>query len=319
MFQSTIIPLLLTCMVCIVVARMEVRDEDSDSIFRGTREDQKTTTVIVSFKGSNLQNIRNKLKTREFSSRTHRIQSLHDDLQDYANTIQRNVLNMLSKHKSASPIEVHQLWMSNQVIVKNADVTLVKTLQNMEEVSGVMEDIRFTMDENFIQQDYPTNNKRTNADPTWGIGAIHAPEVWAAGIRGAKVVVADIDSGVRGTHEALRDGFREENGWFDPIGKSPVPKDAVGHGTHTTGTIVGRTNGIGVAPEAQWIACRGCGDDGVCDLSAFMRCGQWALCPTDVNGSNPRCDLAPHVISNSWGAGAGLDYFDETLANWVAA
>ncbi|CAG7723144.1 unnamed protein product, partial [Allacma fusca] len=73
-----------------------------------------------------------------------------------------------------------------------------------------------TMDENFIQQDYPTNNKRTNADPTWGVGAIQAPEVWAAGIRGAGVVVADIDTGVRGTHEALRDAFREENGWFDP-------------------------------------------------------------------------------------------------------
>jgi subtilisin family serine protease len=35
-------------------------------------------------------------------------------------------------------------------------------------------------------------------------------------------------------------------------------KDDNGHGTHTTGTAVGSTNTriIGVAPEAQWIACR---------------------------------------------------------------
>ncbi|CAG7717054.1 unnamed protein product, partial [Allacma fusca] len=37
------------------------------------------------------------------------------------------------------------------------------------------------------------------------------------GYRGEGAVVATIDTGVRGTHEALRDNYRRQNGWFDPI------------------------------------------------------------------------------------------------------
>lgn len=34
------------------------------------------------------------------------------------------------------------------------------------------------------------------------------------------------------------------------------------HGTHCTGTICGN-NGIGVAPKAKWMACRGCDTTGI--------------------------------------------------------
>ncbi|ODM87317.1 Bacillopeptidase F [Orchesella cincta] len=71
------------------------------------------------------------------------------------------------------------------------------------------------------------------------------------------VIIATVDTGVRGTHEALKDNFVGEYGWFDPSTSTPEPTDNNGHGTHTTGTIAGG-KGIGVAPGAKWAACRGC-------------------------------------------------------------
>jgi hypothetical protein len=40
------------------------------------------------------------------------------------------------------------------------------------------------------------------------IKLLHAPELWAQGVRGKGVVVGSIDSGVRYTHEALKSTFR---------------------------------------------------------------------------------------------------------------
>ncbi|ODM91346.1 Bacillopeptidase F [Orchesella cincta] len=44
---------------------------------------------------------------------------------------------------------------------------------------------------------------------------------------------------VRGTHEALKDNFVGEYGWFDPSHQHSYTHDNNGHGTHTTGTIAG--------------------------------------------------------------------------------
>ncbi|CAG7692936.1 unnamed protein product [Allacma fusca] len=66
-------------------------------------------------------------------------------------------------------------------------------------------------------------NLRNTCSPSYltseRVSAIHAPEVWAIGYRGEGAVVATIDTGVRGSHEALRDNYRRENGCskFDHI------------------------------------------------------------------------------------------------------
>ncbi len=60
----------------------------------------------------------------------------------------------------------------------------------------------------------------------------------------------NIDTGVAGTHAALSARFRgdvDQDGdvdesWFDPYTTNyPTPTDDGGHGTHTMGTICGRT------------------------------------------------------------------------------
>lgn len=90
------------------------------------------------------------------------------------------------------------------------------------------------------------------------------------------------------------------------------PCDAGGHGTHVASTAVGGY-GIGTAPEAQWMACRSIASD-LGREEDSLACLNFFLAPTDLNGRNPRPELRPHVIGNSYGweswaevTGAGID------------
>ncbi|TMW69618.1 hypothetical protein Poli38472_001774 [Pythium oligandrum] len=145
---------------------------------------------------------------------------------------------------------------------------------------------------------------------------IKAPAVWELGFTGEGVVVGSVDSGVRGTHEALRDNFAGEYGWYDPEAKKTNPYDVTGHGTHTVGTIVG-ANGIGVAPGATCMACKGCRAKG-CPQSDLLACFQFMTCPTDTNGKNKDCYKTPHVVNNSWGGGQGTSTHKAVIRAWLA-
>ena len=140
---------------------------------------------------------------------------------------------------------------------------------------------------------------------------VNAPQVWAQGFTGQGIVVADLDTGARWDHAALKSSYRGWDGitvthntnWFDPVAFSTAAFDDHGHGTHTTGTIIGDDksgNAIGVAPGAKWIACRNM-KVGIGSVSLYSACFQFALAPTDVNGNNPDPSKAADITSNSWG------------------
>jgi len=153
----------------------------------------------------------------------------------------------------------------------------------------------------------------------WGVNIIGAPEAWSmdGGNSGDGIVVANIDTGVRYTHETLRHNFRSEYGWYDPYDRTANPIDRNGHGTHTMGTIAG-ANGIGVAPNAKWIACRGC-DTSSCSNYALLECGEFMSCPHLPNGSGADCSKAPNLVSNSWGGGQGNTFYKSVINAWYAA
>ena len=145
----------------------------------------------------------------------------------------------------------------------------------------------------------------------WNIARTNADDVWGLGYAGQNIVVGSCDTGVEWTHAALINQYRpqipgapnrHDYNWYDASGQYGEPTDPNGHGTHTTGTMVGDDgagNQIGMAPGAQWIACKA-DPGGTWKASNYLGCWEWFLAPTKLDGTDPRPDLAPHVINNSW-------------------
>jgi subtilisin family serine protease len=142
----------------------------------------------------------------------------------------------------------------------------------------------------------------------WNIQLIGADRVWEEfGVRGEGIVVGQSDSGVDGNHPLLEKQYRGYNSsddynWFDPWDGTSSPNDEGGHGTHTMGSILG-SNGIGVAPEAQWIGCVNL-DRNLANPALYLDCMQFMLAPFPIGG-DPFVDGDPtqaaHVMNNSWG------------------
>ena len=219
--------------------------------------------------------------------------------------------------QATRPLTIRQLWITNQIIVRGVDRKLLDQLEMSDEVSSMTEEIFYPIEEPIEKIVHP-NGTVPSAGEQWGVSAIQAPSVWASGYRGSGAVIATIDTGVRGTHIALRNNFRSNYGWYDPYSGTSTPNDQNGHGTHTAGTIAGQTNGIGVAPDAKWISCKGCSTNG-CSSYALLECGQWTACPTNTQGYYPNCALAPNAVSNSWGGGQGSTWYNDVIATWKAA
>ncbi|MFI5906176.1 S8 family serine peptidase [Dactylosporangium sp. NPDC051541] len=140
------------------------------------------------------------------------------------------------------------------------------------------------------------------ASTPWNLTLIGADRVWADGTTGKGIVVGSSDSGVDGTHPALRGNFRGgDDSWLDPYNGTRSPTDPNGHGTHTVATAVGA--GVGVAPGASWIACENLPRN-LGSMANYLTCLQFMLAPY-APGADPwhagRPDRAPQVLTNSWG------------------
>lgn len=239
-----------------------------------------------------------------------------------ARTSQSSLVSFLD----ARGIAYKPYWIVNAVKVTADDATITE-IQRRSDVARVFDEFTLT-----IPEPSPGAAQQAIEAVEWNIANVRAPEAWADyGTRGEGIVVANIDTGTQFDHPALLNQYRGHNAdgsvdhnynWFDPTGIcGDVPCDNNSHGTHTMGTIVGDDgdeNQIGVAPGARWIAAKGC-EEGFCSLESLVAAGQWMVAPTDLNGANPRPDLRPHVVSNSWGGSSGDEFYREIVNAWVAA
>jgi len=242
-----------------------------------------------------------------------------------ANASQANVRKLLD----SAGADYRTFWMINRIMVTGSS-KLLDTLAAYPEVSKISELKSYKIPDNEIG----TATSSTGVDAVeWGIDRIRAPQVWSQfGTRGEGIVVANIDTGVQFDHPALAAKYRgrDANGgidhnynWFDPSNVCPTdaPCDNNGHGTHTMGTMVGddgAANQIGVAPGARFIMAKGC-ESSSCSDAALLASGEFMLAPTDLNGQNPRPDLAPDIVNNSWGILGYDPFYEEIVQAWLAA
>lgn len=96
-------------------------------------------------------------------------------------------------------------------------------------------------------------NGRVRALDAEGDGLMRVPELRAAGVDGAGVTVAVLDSGIDYTHPELPLGTKVVN-LYDAIDHDGDARDGYGHGTPVAGIIAGLTTGV--APGAKVAAVR---------------------------------------------------------------
>ncbi|KAF1321491.1 hypothetical protein FI667_g11944, partial [Globisporangium splendens] len=295
------------------------------SVHRALRK-QGTVNLIVTMKDGT-EGVLSSQKEAAFSDRGQQISHLVESLTQSATRSQQDVTAVLSKEAAtATPLftKTTSFWITNQVFIEGATFELVEQLAQVSSIVEIREESVFELPKALAagSSDSDLNNSTSSSFVTnpsaWGIQKVRAPELWANGVTGQSIVVGVIDSGVRGTHEALRGNFLGEYGWLDPERHAAEPYDEDGHGTHVAGSAVGR-NGIGVAPGAKWSACKSCRAT-MCLESDMVACTQFMLCPTDTNGNNPDCSKAPHVINNSWSVGfGGSTRYAAIIAAWRQA
>jgi len=170
----------------------------------------------------------------------------------------------------------------------------------------------------FVEPDYvipfslTPNDKAFVDGDLWGLHNIDAVRAWNLSVGSSDVVVAVIDTGVRYTHQDLRnqmwvnvdevanngkdddnDGFVDNIYGIDAVNDDGDPMDDNGHGTHCAGTIGAEANNghphVGVAWKVRLMACKSISGMGTGTTSDAVKCIDWAV----TNGAQ--------VLSLSWG------------------
>ena len=256
-----------------------------------------------------------------FDTKAGRGNYVFQKLRQTADATQKDLLDILDKAQAQ-----HQAFSIINAVQVKGNYQLLKKIAALPEVA------QLTHNSSVKLEKLPEQNQSSNRDPEdieWGIKMINADVVWERGYRGQNVIVGGQDTGYEWTHPAIINTYRGNVGstpdhnynWHDAIHEISLlhndsiilptnnpcgldvnyPCDDNSHGTHTMGTMVGEApeNQIGVAPGAEWIACRNM-ERGWGKPSTYIECFEWFMAPTNLNNENPDPTKAPHVIANSW-------------------
>ncbi|MEE2718722.1 MAG: S8 family serine peptidase [Planctomycetota bacterium] len=264
----------------------------------------------------------------ERATRAHRHRMGVELLRDIASSTQSDLLGAIDDLQAAGEVKSHRAYWITNAIQVDATVSGLQQLADHEDVMIMYLDhpieLVSPVDEDEVEV-VPPSALRGAVSPD-GIYAVRADECWAAGFDGTGVVVANMDTGVDGSHPALASrwrgnepGYAQEWAWHDPYLNQFPPYDNGGHGTHCMGSVVGGFPGepVGVAPGAQWIASASIDRNGIEQtVSDAIEAFQWFA---DPDGDPSTSWDVPNVCSNSWGliTAHGYPECDQTFWSFV--
>lgn len=227
------------------------------------------------------------------------------ELKESVLSSQREAISILSQQEGYSVGQ--QFWLANAALVK-AKKPPETAKAELSALSGV-EDVH----PNFEMEGPEPVEKQTllpeqDENNTYGLEAIHAPEVWEQfDTQGEGTSVAVLDTGIDPDHPDID---LAENGWafFDGEGTEvdSEPFDPNGHGTHVSGTISGGSASgvqIGVAPETELYNAKVLDNGGT--FAQIVAGMQWAV------------ETGVDVINMSLGGEGYSDVYIEPIQNAI--
>ncbi|KAF0756138.1 hypothetical protein AaE_004747 [Aphanomyces astaci] len=205
----------------------------------------------------------------------HSREAVHAYLRDKFAPVQESFVAQLTSATTRANMTMPRafpLWIQNTVILYDVEDTVEALVHEMNDIATVVEDgiVHLPSMTSTSAASTPRLDDMESSSVQDNVKDLHADEAWSKGWTGTGVVIASIDSGVRYTHNALRGSYRgtqqrdgsvnHDYAFWVPVSQNataltPDNADLVGHGTHTMGSAVG-SGGIGIAPNATWIAAR---------------------------------------------------------------
>jgi len=272
-----------------------------------TSPDQAISVLVFMKDQFDVKAVDKSLKAARASAEQ-RYSTVVSGLQQKARMTQSDLRGELEDLKAQGKIvDYRPFWISNMIQVRAVPAE-IERIAARSDVGTIYYDFRIVADE---PVSFECGEPGGDA-VAQGVHTIRADEVWELGITGKGTLVSNLDTGVKGDHEALADRWagtadphyagHPEWAWqdlyYDPPFTSPV--DPAGHGTHTMGTMCGKApeEKIGVAPEAMWIASNAILADLNTIISNAIAGFEWIMNP---DGDTSTTWDVPDVCSNSWG------------------
>jgi bacillopeptidase F len=282
--------------------------------------DEFASAIVIMADQADIKTLNASLKEERATMKV-RHQRVLSALKAAASRSQGDLVNYLEAKKKEGSVKGYTCyWIMNLIVVQATREELEK-IAFRSDVEIMEENFKVSLIKPVGERTGPVQIPSKGIGVTPGLRAINADRVWhELGITGLGRLVANLDTGVDGSHPALTNRWRGNHEpwqecWREAVGYGDtIPHDYYGHGTHVMGTMCGLGAGtgdtIGVAWEAEWIADNAIdqwvGEEFDNDiLDAF----EWFA---DPDGNPATTDDVPDVLQNSWGIDSrfGYDYQD---------
>lgn len=266
--------------------------------------DEYLPGIVVLSEQVDLQQIEREIADSGIRSRAYRHELVVSSAQDLAARTQIDLLADLNGWMSDGSVRMlRSYWVINAIYVE-ALPEVFELIAPRDDVEVIHDDKEANLRQALEITDGPMTTPPRDDLPT-NLVCIDLEPVWDLGVRGQGRLVATMDSGAEGTHEAFGDRWRGHDAgvnwweaWFDPHNSTTFPEDVRTHGTHVMGILTGeKPDGtpIGVAPEAKWICAAA---TAVWNLSKVIESYEWVA---DPDGNAQTIEDVPDVVNCSWG------------------
>jgi subtilisin family serine protease len=296
-FTATTILMLLLSSVTLSQTQVSQR---LINYMRNSGENDYIRTLVFLRDQVDLEELNEILESRN-ASMEERAYTVITALQQKAASTQNNLKSFIASKEASREVFSHQsFWVANAFMIE-CRKSVIEELATRMDIAEIDLDAELKLDPYTIEAVDTEGTETVEA----GVRIINAHKLWELGITGQGRLVMGIDTGVLLTHPTVSHKWRGNTvphwqAWFDPSAGTTTPNDCDGHGTHTMGTMQGRSlttaDTVGVAIDAQWIASNSlCG--GGTHTSRSIASFQWAMNP-DSNAAT--ISDMPDAICNSW-------------------